>query len=161
MRCVPSAFPLTTTLWHGDVPSYWNVSVKVSGGPASRMYCLGPKATVIGAAGTCKVRTVEVSVTEESRNNRLNNKSLLFIGTSREIRLLGVCLVLWDVPELPKQQTKFPGRGSQISYRYGWARVSAPQTSFIGSMAWRAILRDSRPGPIPDAKCDAPYRSLD
>src|SRR5262252_3938459 len=90
MRCVPSAFPLTTTIWHGDVPSYWNVSVKVSGGPASRMYC-----TVIGAAGTCKVRTVEVSVTEESRNNRLNNKRLLFIGTSRENPAPGLlsCLV--------------------------------------------------------------------
>src|SRR5437867_3168027 len=114
------------------------------------MYCLGPKATVIGAAGTCKVRTAEVSVTEESRNNRLNNKSLLFMGTSRENpRLLGVSLVLWDIPELPIQQTKFPGRGAQISYRYGWARGSAPQTSFTGSMAWRAILRDSRPGPIP------------
>src|SRR5438128_1609257 len=46
------------------------------------MYCLGPKAIVIAAAGACKVRTVEVSVTEESRNNRLNNKSFLFMGTS-------------------------------------------------------------------------------
>src|SRR5262249_18742435 len=45
---------------------------------------LGPKGTVIGAAGACKARTVEVSVTEESRNNRLDNKSLLFMGTSRE-----------------------------------------------------------------------------
>src|SRR5215831_9304445 len=58
-----------------------------------------------------------------------------------KIRLLGFSLVLWDIPELPIQQTKFPGRGSQISYRYGWARGSAPQTSFTGSMAWRAILR--------------------
>src|SRR5215813_10416392 len=100
MRCVPSAFPLTTTIWHGDVPSYWNVSVKVSGGPASRMYCLGPKATVISAAGTCKVRTVEVSVTEESRNSRLDNKSLLFMGTSREIRLLGFSLVFVGYPRI-------------------------------------------------------------
>src|SRR5215813_2938122 len=113
MRCVPSAFPLTTTLWHGDVPSYWNVSVKVSGGPASRVYCSGPKATVIGAAGTCKVRTVEASATEESRNNRLNNTSLLFMGTSRENPAPGLLsLVLWDIPELPIQQTQFPGRGS-------------------------------------------------
>src|SRR5262245_18343514 len=83
MRCVPSDFPLTTTNWHENVPECWKVSVKVSGGPASRRYSLGPKAN-IGAAWTCKVRTVEVRLTEERKNNRHNNKSLLFIGTSRE-----------------------------------------------------------------------------
>src|SRR5437870_13667002 len=84
MGCVPSAFPLNTTIWHGDVAWYWNVSVKVSGRPAARMYCLGPKATVIGAGGACKARTVEVRVNEGSRYNRLDNRRLLFIGTSRD-----------------------------------------------------------------------------
>src|SRR5215510_7057972 len=159
MRCVPSAFPLTTTIWHGDVPSYWNVSVKVSGGPASRMYCLGPKATVIGAAGTCKVRTVEVSATEESRNNRLNNE-ILFMEPPGKIRLLGFSLVLSDIPELPILQTKFPGRGSQISSRYGWARGFS-STNFVHWI--NGVESDSKgqqAGPDPDANCDPPYRSL-
>src|SRR5262245_51372444 len=111
MRCVPSAFPLTTTIWHGDVSSYWNVSVKVSGGPASRMYCLGPKATVIGAAGTCKVRTVEVSVTEESRNNRLDNKSLLFMGTSRENPAPGLLFCLVGYPRIAHTANPIPRPG--------------------------------------------------
>src|SRR5262249_17975560 len=111
MRCVPSAFPLTTTIWHGDVPSYWNVSVKVSGGPASRMYCFGPKATVISAVGTFKVRTVEVSVSEERRNSRLDNKSLLFMGTSREIRLLGFSLVFVGYPRIAHTANQIPRPG--------------------------------------------------
>src|SRR5215813_14766573 len=111
MRCVPSAFPLTTTIWHGDVPSYWNVSLKVSGGPASRMCCLGPKAIVIGAARTCKVRTVEVSVTEESRNKRVNNKSLLFMGTSRENPAPGLLSCLVGYPRIAHTANQIPRPG--------------------------------------------------
>src|SRR5712692_7834165 len=41
-RCEPSALPLTTTSWHGAPPQRGNVSVKVCGRPAMRVYRLGP-----------------------------------------------------------------------------------------------------------------------
>src|SRR5262247_3738608 len=106
------------------------------------MYCLGPKATVIGAAGTCTVRTVEVSVTEESRNNRLNNKSLLFMGTSRENPAPGRLSCLVGYPRIAHTANQIPRPGGpRFPTDTDGARGSAPQTSFTGSMAWRAILR--------------------
>src|ERR1700757_2870419 len=50
IRLEPSVFPFTTTIWQGAVPQCEKGSVKVWGGPAARVYSLGPNTVVIGAA---------------------------------------------------------------------------------------------------------------
>ncbi len=49
MRSLPSALPFVMTIWHACVPQCWNVSWKVCGAPAWRVYCFGPKAGVMSA----------------------------------------------------------------------------------------------------------------
>src|SRR5713226_5871830 len=49
MRSLPSALPFVMTIWHACVPQCWNVSWRVCGAPAWRVYCFGPKAGVMSA----------------------------------------------------------------------------------------------------------------
>src|SRR5438309_4898403 len=49
MRPLPLELPFVITIWHACVPQCWNVSWKVCGAPAWRVYCFGPKAGVMSA----------------------------------------------------------------------------------------------------------------
>jgi hypothetical protein len=124
------------------------------------MYCVGPKATVIGAAGTCKARTAEVSVTEESRNNRLNSRSLLFMGTSRENPapkascLVGCPRITHTANQIPR-----PRIPDFLQIRMGKGFSSTNFVHWINGV--ESDSKGQQAGPDPEAKCDPPYRSLD
>src|SRR6266404_2688564 len=49
IRFEPSGFPLVTTSWQGAPPQRGKTSVNVCGGPAVRMYCLGPNVGDVAA----------------------------------------------------------------------------------------------------------------
>src|SRR5262249_20901917 len=71
-----------------------------------------------------------------------------------KIRLLGFSLVLWDIPELPIQQTKFPGRGVPdfLQIRMGKGFSSTNFVHWINGV--ESDSKGQQAGPDPDAKCD-------
>lgn len=84
-------------------------------------------------------------MTEESRNNRLNNKTLLFMGTSRENSPTGVV----GAPRIAHTANKIPCRGAPdfLQIRMGKGFSSTNFVQWINGV--ERIQRDSRPGPIP------------
>src|SRR5262249_50719726 len=105
-----------------------------------------------------KVRTVEVSVTEESRNKRVNNKSLLFMGTSRENPAPGLLSCLVGYPRIAHTANQIPRPGVPdfLQIRMGKGFSS---TNFVHWI--NGVESDSRSaGRARYAKCDPPYRSL-
>jgi hypothetical protein len=94
---------------------------------------------------------VEGSVTEESRNNRLNNRSLLFMGTSRENPapkascLVGCPRIAHTANQIPQ-----PGIPDFLQIRMDKAFSSTNFVHWINGV--ESDFKGQQAGPDPDAR---------